>query len=308
MKIEYLRHTQIDKLRWDTAIRNSLNGLVYGYSWFLDAMAGHAWDALVVDDYKAVFPLVWKRKFGIPYLYQPFFTQQLGLFSTSEISMELMNACIEAIPKKFRYWNFHLNTENSFFTPDTAFVMRTTYCIDLQQHYTEIYDSYNADAKKNLRKIETLDYSISKVVAPEVAADVFFAAYGSHYKNSEALKPKIVACAHQALQYNMGFTRAVYGPGGELWCAGFFFKSNGTIHYAMAAPTEAGKHHGITHLLIDAVLKEFAGTPYVFDFEGSDIPSVAFFYAKFGAKARYYTQIINNRMPSWTRVFMKKGL
>lgn len=305
MKIEYLKHSAIDRLRWDTTIRNSFNGLVYGYSWFLDAMAGNKWDALIVDDYKAVFPLVWNRKYGIAYLYQPFFTQQLGVFSTSEISTEMMNACIEAIPRKFKFWNFHLNTENSFYTPDTGFITRTTYCIALNQAYPLIYNQYNDDAKKNLARIAMKEYTISDDVPVEKVAEVFFAAYGSHYPDNNQLSAKIINCAHQALQYKMGFTKAIYGGDGQLWCAGFFFKSHNVIHYAMAAPTAEGKRYGATHLLIDSVLKEYAGTAYTFDFEGSDIPSVAYFYAKFGPFPKYYLQITNNRLPWWARLFKK---
>ncbi len=38
------------------------------------------WDALVWNDYEAVMPLTWNRKYGIAYLYQPFLTAQLGVF------------------------------------------------------------------------------------------------------------------------------------------------------------------------------------------------------------------------------------
>ena len=37
-------------------------------------MTGGKWDALVLDDYAAVMPLTWRRKYGTRYLYQPAFT------------------------------------------------------------------------------------------------------------------------------------------------------------------------------------------------------------------------------------------
>ena len=72
MPVHYITYQQIDKSKWDNCIDTAANGLVYGYSFYLDAMAKH-WDALVLDDYEAVMPLTWNKKYGITYLYQPFF-------------------------------------------------------------------------------------------------------------------------------------------------------------------------------------------------------------------------------------------
>jgi len=39
------------------------------------------WDALVLNDYEAVMPLTWNKKYGIHYLFQPFFCASLGVFA-----------------------------------------------------------------------------------------------------------------------------------------------------------------------------------------------------------------------------------
>lgn len=303
--IRYLQHREIDFARWDNTLEKAYNGLVYPYSFFLNAMAGNQWDALVLGDYEAVFPLVWKSKYGIRYLYQPYFCQQLGLFSKTLITEPLISAFMESIPSKFRYINIHLNYNNTYFHPGSRFVNRSSYCVDLNQPYTDIYDAFNADAKKNLAKAVLQGYEYRKIYDTTPAADCFFEAYGMHYPDPETLKKRITACADAAIQLNKGFNRAVYGKNGELWCAGFFFISNKRIHYAMAAPTAEGKKYGATHILIDQVLKEFSAQDLEFDFEGSDIRSVAYFYAKFGSKAKHYLQFISNRLPWWCR-FLKE--
>ena len=77
--IQYLQQQQVDKIKWDQCIGNAANGLVYAYSFYLDAMAKH-WDALVLGDYEAVMPLTWNKKYGVQYLYQPPFAAALGVF------------------------------------------------------------------------------------------------------------------------------------------------------------------------------------------------------------------------------------
>ena len=77
---ELRSHAQIDKTRWDDCLEASCNGLVYGHAWYLDVVCP-GWKAWVWEEggeYQKVFPLTEGRKWGISYLYQPFFTQQLG--------------------------------------------------------------------------------------------------------------------------------------------------------------------------------------------------------------------------------------
>ncbi|MGZ8510263.1 MAG: hypothetical protein ACXWWA_07800, partial [Chitinophagaceae bacterium] len=101
--IRFVPYKEIDLTKWDNCISTASNGLIYGYSYYLDHMAKQ-WDALVLDDYEAVMPLTWNRKYGIAYLYQPFLTAQLGVFG-QDISAELLASFLQAIPAKFLYWD-----------------------------------------------------------------------------------------------------------------------------------------------------------------------------------------------------------
>ena len=50
-QIKYLQYNELDKVKWDVCINKASNGLIYGYSFYLDNMAKH-WDALVLNDYE----------------------------------------------------------------------------------------------------------------------------------------------------------------------------------------------------------------------------------------------------------------
>lgn len=304
--IQYLKHSEIDQAKWDKAIDNSTNGLVYAYSWVLDHMTDRCWDALVTDDYSFVFPLPWTSKWGIKYLYQPYFCQQLGLFAPVEITAPLLNRFLAAIPKHFRYWNIQLNSRNYVDNPSVSLLLRTTYQISLQRDYQDLEKNFSRDAKKNLTKAANAGFDWVKTTDLSIISRVYIEAYGKHYPGIDSIMKKVMACMESAVASNNGFTRAVYGKDGELWCAGFFFYAKNHIHYALAAPTEEGKKFGATHTLISEVVREFSGKDLIFDFEGSDIPSVAFFYAKFGSQPISYPTIIYNGLPWWCR-FLKRG-
>nr|MBU9937149.1 hypothetical protein [Ferruginibacter sp.] len=101
MAIRYLTYRQIDKPKWDACIDGAYNGLIYAYSFYLDSMAKH-WDALVLNDYEAVMPLTWNKKYGIHYLYQPPFTACLGVFG-KQLNAATVSDFLKSIPPKFRY-------------------------------------------------------------------------------------------------------------------------------------------------------------------------------------------------------------
>src|SRR5258708_37472695 len=108
--IKYLEHKSIDKKKWDDCIANSSNGMVYGSSWFLDIVSP-GWNALIDDDYNAVMPLTWRKKYGFHYLHQPFFTQQLGIFSIEKkIPDRTANEFLKAIPGRYRFIEIQLNS------------------------------------------------------------------------------------------------------------------------------------------------------------------------------------------------------
>ena len=135
--IHYLRHAEIDFSKWDNCIASASNGLIYGYSYYLNHMAKH-WDALVLGDYEAVMPLTWNRKYGIYYLYQPFLTAQLGVFGAS-VNAAMLETFLQSIPSKFRYWDFYLNHQNTFPLNYFRLYQRKNLVLDLNKPYEEIY-------------------------------------------------------------------------------------------------------------------------------------------------------------------------
>ena len=76
--IRYIQHEEIDKAKWDSCIANAGNSLIYGYTWWLDNISP-GWHALVLNDYDAVMPLTWRKKYG-------FFVESTGCIIYEEDS------------------------------------------------------------------------------------------------------------------------------------------------------------------------------------------------------------------------------
>jgi hypothetical protein len=300
LSIRYLTYKEIDKAKWDACIAGASNGLIYGYSFYLDAMAAD-WDALVLNDYEAVMPLTWKKKYGIFYLYQPFLTASLGIFG-NKISAELVNEFFTTVPKKFRYWDISLNHGNYFKLTDFKLYERSNYVLDLKDTYETLSSKFRDNIKRNIRKAAELNCTIRTNIP---VADIIELSE-QQFKNFASVKAnefKHFSELYTRLQQQQkAVTYGVYSPNGELVASGVFFFSHNRAYYILVGNHPNGKTIGASHALINEFIKDHAGQDLLLDFEGSDIGNIAFFYSSFGARMENYSAIKLNRLPRLLRL------
>lgn len=298
-QIHYVSHQHIDKVKWDDCIRQAPNGLIYAYSCYLDAMAKQ-WDALVLNEYETVMPLTWNSKYGFSYLYQPAFTASLGVFGKN-LNEELISNFIKSIPEKFKLIEISLNSGNAFLNNLPKFFTRSNYVLNLNKPYTELAEAYRENHQRNINKalqagctvrkdipvnlIIELNQEFLKTISPIKDADY------NNFKNLYELLAK----------ENMSESYGVIDDNQQLVASSVFFYSHKRAYYILVGNTREGKNIGASHALIDAFIKNNAGKYLILDFEGSDIESLAFFYAGFGAKEELYPALRINKLPWFIR-------
>jgi len=81
--IHYVKREDLMVAKYNDCIENSIQSRIYAFSWYLDIVADN-WDVLVLNDYEAVMPVPFRRKFRINYVYPPFWLLELGLFSLKD--------------------------------------------------------------------------------------------------------------------------------------------------------------------------------------------------------------------------------
>ena len=303
MEIKYLTYEQIDKTKWDNCIDNADNGLIYAYSFYLDSMAKNL-DALVLNDYEAVMPLTWNKKYGIHYLYQPPFTACLGVFGKN-LDAETVNAFLNAVPEKFKYWDIYFNAGNFFKLNNFNLYERMNFVLDLKKKKKNLFKNYRDNIKRNIKKAEKLNLVINRNIA---VADVIalakeqsgdFANFEqSDFGNFEKLY-KLLHQKEKATSYG------VYTKEKQLLASALFLFSHNRAYYIMVGNHPNGKTLGASHALINAFIKDHAGENLLLDFEGSDISSLAFFYSSFGAVEEKYSAIRLNKLPAPLKWFKK---
>jgi len=295
--ITYLERKHIDNDKWNKCIDHSFNGNLYGYSWFLDIVGGE-WDALVENDYERVFPLVHRKKFGISYVYQPFFTQQLGLFSTTKLDAEAMGTFIKAIPSKFKRVEINFNTLNKAEDKDFKLVPRLNHELDLIHSYEKIREGYTENLVRNLKKPEKAGLSISKNIKPDDIIDLFRKNRGreiTHLHENDYLQ--LMRIAYTSMYKGIANIQGVYDRQNQLCAGAFFILSNNKAIFLFSGLSEEGRQAGAMPYLIDSFIRQHAGRHLTFDFDGSNDPNLARFYKSFGSKECIYQRLVINRLP-----------
>src|SRR5437868_6214502 len=101
---------EIDAGRWDNCIINSEANRIYAKYIYLQYMADN-WSGLVMNDYAAVMPIVWRQKWGIRYAYDAPFIQQLGLFGS--YNTDDLKQAVEMVMQYIKYGDLYFNHTNS---------------------------------------------------------------------------------------------------------------------------------------------------------------------------------------------------
>ena len=301
--IHYLRHAEIDFSKWDNCIASASNGLIYGYSYYLNHMAKH-WDALVAGDYDAVMPLTWNRKYGIYYLYQPFLTAQLGVFGAS-VNAAMLETFLQSIPSKFRYWDFYLNHQNTLPLNHYRLYQRKNLVLDLNRPYAELYNSYRENIQRNIRKADQLGCRAVKGIEVQKVIDLAIQQMKTHTKESADNVQRFTKLYHRLYEQQQAGSYGIMSAHNELVASCIFIYSHNRAYYILVGNHPDGRTVGASHYLIDAFIKDHAERNMLLDFEGSDIRNLAFFYSSFGAREENYAAIKLNRLPFFLK-WLKK--
>jgi hypothetical protein len=279
--VKYLKHYEIDYKRWDNCIEHAYNSLVYAKSWYLNIVSP-GWEALIFDDYMTVMPLPKKKKYGISYCVQPILTQQLGIFSKTEIDETTLQQCITNIP----YWSYciNLNSEN-YVNNAHAF---PNYELSLQKNYDDLFYSFSHNTQRNIAKAKKSEIVIKDTLKPNEFLDFYFSTEKKYCAPQTTITSSLIIAGFERKELSLW---GAYNTENTLIAALCLLHSKNRLIYLLPVSCVEGKTTLAMFAIINEVIKKYSEENYVFDFEGSRIESIARFYRGFGATLQPYYQI-----------------
>ncbi len=295
--IVHLASYEIDRGRWDECISRSFNGIIYGYSWYLDVVCP-GWEGLVEDDYKSVMPLTCGKKMGFSYLFPPFFVQQLGVFSVNKLTEDAVKQFLSHIPEKYRYWEINFNTFNKIPQGDYVLTPHLTHELDLIDSYENLAKQYSENTRRNVRKAEKNNLNLVEKISHEEVITLFRTNRGKDVAALGEIQYDILRRLLKAVDARQRLVAlGVANESGKLTAGAFFVLANNKAIFLFSGMNEQGRETGAMFYVIDQFIRKYAHHNLVLDFEGSDQPELARFYRSFGAKECVYLQAKQNRLP-----------
>ena len=298
--ITILPAREIDENKWNHCVVENTNGLIYSSTAYLNAMAEN-WQGLIIDDYASVMALPWKKKIGIRYAYTPPFIQQLGLIGdTTSVDWQELLAAVQGF---ISFADIHFNFSNTAIQSITEVFPKTNLVLDLAVGYLAIESGYKTDLKENIKKANT-----GHVVYGNEDYKIGIERYKSYYRErmphiKENDYNNFLRLCQSLQKKDQCFARSVRNESGDVLAIGVFLSDQKRIYNLMNTTSKKGRDKEANHLLLNSVIKEFSGKCLLFDFEGSELPGVRFFYEKFGAENEPYFHYHFNGLPWLLRKF-----
>jgi len=290
LALEHIKHGDVNFSKWNDAVLRSEVPTVFAQSYFLNATSP-GWDGLIINDYESIFPLTWKRKFGILYLPQPYFTGQLGAFGT-----------IDHIRAKYKLIEIELNAANhlssSFTSPKNTFVIE----------YGKGF-SFNQNTKRNIAKALTAGLHVEQALPEEIIP------LSENFLNPFLLKelklPDLEVSRFRNLLLNCIGSGSLYtfktlNAENTVKALGHFVYNSRYVVFLKGTNTDKLENSGSMHLLVSHAIEFFKDKCECFDFGGGSLnEGLAGFYKGLGGLQRDYHFLRINNLPRLLKVFKK---
>jgi hypothetical protein len=301
--IKYISRQDLEVDKYDDCIENSIQSRVYAFSWYLDIVADN-WGVLVLNDYEAVMPIPFRKKFGVKYVYPPFWLLELGLFSLKD-SIDY-KAFFKVLFGEFKSIELRLNTKNNIEVSQSFLIEKKMQNLSIQEDYATIFNGYRKDRKKDLRKSEKIDLIENWNDDPKQLIQLFRANVGKRTpyivdKDYKVLSELMKIC----IEKRIGELLSIYNSKSKLVASGFFLKHKKEVTILVSSTDFDNRKNGENTFLIDRAIYKYEKAFKIFNFGGSSMQQIASYFLSFGAKTSQYHQIKYNNLPFLLRLFKK---
>lgn len=282
MALKWLERQDLDVLKWEQCIDDSLFPSLFARSWYLDIMTDGRWQAIIDENYKAVFPVLKKKKFGLPYITMPFLCQRTGIVTLSDHHTD--PAAFSKILLAQNLLKMDLKMASPVI-PIGKTNVRVNHILPLTKSYQDIRKSYHRNTVRNI----TTSQKAGTEITMEYDVNLMF----NFIKNyditglTQKFSHNVQQLLSQSIQKGSGFgLKATLND--ELVSIGFFILDSERLYFLLCASNENGKRVRSMYQMIDYIIQYNASKKLILDFTGSSAENIARRNEGFGAEKEIY--------------------
>lgn len=171
--------------------------------------------------------------------------------------------------------------------------------------YEYLYQNFKENIQRNIKKAYQQGCKVQKDIDVEEIIELAVLQMKSHGHESKENIDRFRRLYTDLHKRKMTATYGIVSVNNKLLASCVLFFSHNRAFYILVGNHPDGKSSGASHALIDAFIKDNASKNMVLDFEGSDIPTLAYFYSSFGAEHEIFPALKINRLPFYLK-WLKK--
>ncbi len=284
--IKKFNHKNIDRKKYTSCIQQSMNYRIYAELWYLSIVSPDGYDILVLNDYEAVMPIPYQKKWRFKFVCQPTFCQQLGIFYPEKISSEYFTLFFFCL-KKYKVRSYNFNEENTEYFPPTQ-ERRNNQILFLYPSYNELYSHFYSGRKSEVKKINNSNFIIKTQTS---FTDIYELLQDQNLYSNKQIKI-IKTFMNESIDRNLIHSVSVQKENLILGCIVFLISKNRIINLLSVRNYQIPEQ-GIITFILNQIIQEFSNSDKILDFEGSMIPGVAWFNKSLGAIDHPYVSYKN---------------
>ncbi len=249
-------------------------------------------------------PVPFRRKFGVNYVYPPFWLLELGLFSLKDAID--YKAFFKVLFGKFKSIELRLNTKNNIEASESFLIEKQMQTVAMQEDYETIFNAYRKDRKKDLRKSKNINLTENWNYDSQKLVQLFRANVGKRTpyivdKDYKVLSNLMKIC----IEKRVGEMLSIYNSESKLVASAFFLKHKKEVTILVSSTDFDNRKNGENTFLIDRAIYKYQKTFGIFNFGGSSMQQIAKYFLSFGAKTSQYQQVKYTNLPYLLRLFKR---
>lgn len=296
MGYKCIHRTEINPEKWQNCINSSGQYHLYNQFWYLDIVCGKHWQALIWDDYRAVFPLPISGKLGLQFLQNPNLLQQIKF--CGDVCQQDIEELKMFIQSKYKF--IALSTSSDVFEGKSKPRCNLTLDID-----TYLRTKRSSTLRNNLKRADK--HQLKLQIDHDYKEGLLFLKQHFHLTGMVptdaewVFYEKVMKAAYSEGKAKFMFVLKDDQP----VQFAFWIMVESVAYYLLNISNEKGRQYGASHFAIDAFIRQHENRINLVDFEGSSIEGVKRFYKSFGATETPYYLYYRNTLPFFLKWFKK---
>ncbi|MDR1758103.1 MAG: GNAT family N-acetyltransferase [Bacteroidales bacterium] len=293
LDIYFVRHEDIDKEAWDRRIHESTCPTLFAEHDMLSHVSPR-WNAIVMGNYDAVMPLCAREKWGINYIYPPFFWVPLGIFAAFPVSPDLLTRFLQKIPAKYKIVDLTFHEENPVPGSFPATIHTSCYYrLNLNLPYIEMMQHFSKNTRRDIKEAQKTGLQIDTNIPVQEVIAFFRASKGNQrvVRYREPDYQQLERLSEVMLKRDVLDVIGVCDEKGRRLAGAFFVRDRNRFLFWFSGREPKFLKQKTMFFLIDYYIRQHENSSAYLDFNGSNDANVARFYKSFGATSYQYTTL-----------------